>query len=153
MERRVLLLKGEQYKNVCVIRSLGRKGIEVDVTSTSRFAPCFFSKYCKRRYILPSDKKLWLKKFLKIVKSRKYDLIIPSGEGESIVLSKFKNLPVILPSSRSLQIAANKIQTIKLMRKIGIPLPKTWIVKNLKELEKIKEKLRYPIILRPSYYK
>jgi glutathione synthase/RimK-type ligase-like ATP-grasp enzyme len=90
--------------------------------------------------MLPEDS--WLKKLLKILKIKKYDLIIPAGEEESIILSKIKNLPVILPSTKSLEIVANKILTIKLMKEIGIPLPKTYIVKNLKDLNKIKEKLK-----------
>ena len=68
-------------------------------------------------------------------------------------MSKLKDLPVVLPSTKSLEIVANKILTIKLMKTIGIPLPKTYIVKKLKDLDKIKDKLKYPVILRPSYFK
>jgi predicted ATP-grasp superfamily ATP-dependent carboligase len=151
MEKRVLVLGGEQWKTLSIVRSLGKKDIDVDVVSKHKLALCFYSKYCKRKYIL--SEKSWLKKLLKILKIIKYDLIIPAGEEESIVLSKIKNLPVVLPPAKSLEIVANKILTIKLMKKIGIPLPKTYIVKNLKDLDKIKERIRYPVIIRPSYFK
>ncbi|MEM5847362.1 MAG: ATP-grasp domain-containing protein [Candidatus Aenigmatarchaeota archaeon] len=89
---------------------------------------------------------------MRIVKNE-YDLIIPAGEEDSIILSKIKNLPKVLPPTKSLETVANKITTINLMKKIKVPIPKTWTIKKLEELEELKEKIRYPVIIRPSYYK
>ena len=69
MERRVLVLGGEQWKTLSIVRSLSKKDIEVDVGSKHKLALCFYSKYCKSRYVLPEN--LWLKKLLEILKTKK----------------------------------------------------------------------------------
>ena len=155
MKNRVLILGGEQYKTISIVRTLGKKGIDVDVCSTSKFALSFFSKYCKKRYRLPIDKKLQLEEIIKILQKNEYDLLIPSSEFECLMLAKYENrLPyncIILPSYRSLWIAANKILTVKFAKRNSIPVPKTWEIKNFNDLKKIKDKLPYPVVLKPRY--
>ncbi|MCD6367943.1 MAG: ATP-grasp domain-containing protein [Candidatus Aenigmarchaeota archaeon] len=147
----VLVLSGNAYKTVSIVRSLGKKGIDVDVVGESKYAMSFYSKYCRNRYVIKSkDKEDWFKKLVWILKKNKYDLLIPQSEGDCIFLAKNKNrLPyncLFLPPVKSMEIAYNKELTMKLAKKLGIPIPRTWFISDISQLEKIK--LKFPVVIK-----
>lgn len=51
---RAIVTFGRSWHALAVTRSLGRQGIDVFCGEEARFAPCFFSKYCKGNFQHPS---------------------------------------------------------------------------------------------------
>ena len=54
---RVLVTDGSKRESLAIVRSLGKKGIEVTAGEDSRFCCSFFSKYVKNRVIYPNPDK------------------------------------------------------------------------------------------------
>ncbi len=154
----VLILDGESNAGLAVARSLGRKGIEIDVAGKTGLSPAFFSKYCKNSFVYPNPEKN-LKGFVnnlkKIVERKKYEMLIPCTDFTIIPITlhrKFfeKKLLIPLPSNKHLKLAWSKSTTLKIAKSIGIPTPKTFFVKKSSELEKIKNKIKFPVVLKPE---
>ena len=51
---RAIVTFGRSWHALALTRSLGRQGIDVYCGEEARFAPCFFSKYCKGSFQYPS---------------------------------------------------------------------------------------------------
>ena len=50
---KAIVTYGRSWQALAVVRSLGRKGIDVVVGEDSRFAPCFFSRYATASFVHP----------------------------------------------------------------------------------------------------
>jgi len=50
---RVIVTYGRGWNSLAIVRSLGRRGIEVYCGEEAPFAPCFFSKYCAGHFQYP----------------------------------------------------------------------------------------------------
>lgn len=141
---------------VDIVRSLGKKGVDVDTAGVTRLSPSFFSKYCRDSMIYTSSEENFNKcisDLERIVKNKQYEMIIPATDltikpiiTKRKLFEKYTKLP--LPNNRVLNFAWSKSETLKFAKDIGIPIPKTFFVNNLRELKKIKNKIEYPIALK-----
>jgi predicted ATP-grasp superfamily ATP-dependent carboligase len=144
--------------SLAVIRSLGKKDLNVIAGEKTRFATGFYSKYCKRRIVYPSpslSSEKFIKKILDILKKNNFNVLFPVAN-ESIYpivknkdeLSKYTKIP--LPSITIFMKAYDKKQTLRIAKEINIPCPKTYFVNNIKQIIDLKKKLEYPLIIKPS---
>jgi len=146
----ILITDGLWRKSLVATRALGQKGIGVSVVGDSFFTSSFFSKYCKKRIILPlakNDPENFRLGIIKELKEKKYDLLIPMEDETIAVLLKVRktiekltNFPV--PSKNILEKAWDKAETIKIAKKIGIPVPKTYFSPDDKNIE-------FPLVVKP----
>ena len=154
----VLLTDGHWRKTLATVRALGTNGIRVAVGESTRLATAAFSKYCHRRIVYPSP----LFKafdFVNFIKSelvqRSYQMLLPMEDETVTLLSKYRSeiskwtyLPV--PSYQKLQFAQNKENVLKLAEKSGIPIPKTWYIRDISILNDLKDELPYPVVIKPK---
>lgn len=63
------------------------------------------------------------------------DLIIPVGNRSVECVSAMGTSKALLPDPDSLAIALDKEKTVKLAMELGIPVPQTYVVENIKELD------------------
>ena len=155
--KKVLITTGLERKALAVALSLHRKGISVTVGDSSRLAPAFWSRYCHRRLLYPSprfDPDGFVDALLNELKERKYDLLFPLGDYEVFAISKnkekFRKLTnVCLPDFSVVARTIDKAEVTKLAMENNIPCPKTYFIRDLGELEKIKEVIEYPILIKP----
>jgi predicted ATP-grasp superfamily ATP-dependent carboligase len=154
----VLVIDGESNAGLAVTRSLGKKGIEVDVGARTNLAPAFFSKYCKNSFVYADPEKN-VKNFIedleKILEKKEYEMLIPCSDFTilpiSLQRSRFeKKVLLALPSNKLLRLAWSKSETLKIAKRIGIPIPKTLFVKKIEDLERIKSKIKYPVVIKPD---
>jgi predicted ATP-grasp superfamily ATP-dependent carboligase len=154
----VLVIDGESNAGLAVTRSLGKKGIEVDVGARTNLAPAFFSKYCKNSFVYADPEKN-VKNFVedleKILEKKEYEMLIPCSDFTilpiSLQRSRFeKKVLLALPSNKLLRLAWSKSETLKIAKRIGIPIPETFFVKKIEDLEKIKSKIKYPVVIKPD---
>lgn len=155
---KVLVTDAGMRNVVSIIRSLGKRGIEVVVAENTRWALGGFSKYCKKLLVCPSPIRhpdQWLHWLIKELSQNRYDMLMPvSGYCAEVIA---KNLKIIEKYTKvgicdySTWIKANnKAQTIKLAMQHQIPCPETHIISDLDEVEKLAKEVRYPIVIKPT---
>jgi len=143
------------YKHtLSVVRSLGRRGLNVYCGSSSASPPiASFSRYTKQTLVYPDPKAFpdLFKAFIK--KSSKklcYGIVIPVGYDTTFALSKAKNeldeVQIPVSDFESLSTAASKKKTIFLAKELGIPIPHTLTPTSSMDLKGAD--LNYPLVVK-----
>jgi len=150
-----LFLTDADYKHTLgAIRSLGRKGLEVDAGSSLSPSLGFFSKYINQCFVYPDPKKCpkeFIDFILKIIRTGEYNVIMPIGYAATVTISKFKKriehlVEVPVTDFERLRVASRKDETIVLAKELGIPVPDSIILRN-GDLERAKD-LDFPLVLK-----
>ncbi|NMX21173.1 hypothetical protein C5S30_01775 [ANME-1 cluster archaeon GoMg4] len=155
---KVLVLDAQMRNSLAIIRSLGGNGLEVDAGEETRFATSFFSKYCNNHIVYPSPTKSpekFIAYMLNLVKSNHYDVIFPVTDATVIPIVEHKtefSKYTIVPFAdyQTLTKASDKAQTLKIAMKNDIPCPKTYFIDYYDDLEKIKDNVEYPVVVKPN---
>ena len=145
-------------QSLCVVRSLGGKGIDVTcVTDTDAALESnmgAYSKYCKEQAILPSmakEPEFFLSELLDLCK--RHDVLIPMST-ETIeficnhldIFTPYIRIPI--PDFNTIYRARNKEILLRLAYENEVPIPKTYFVKDLKDVEQVAAAIRYPAIIK-----
>lgn len=154
---KVLVLDAQMRNSLAIIRSLGKKGLEVDAGEETKFATGFFSKYCSNHIVYPSPTKSpeeFITYMLNSVKSNHYDVIFPVTDATVIPIVKHKtefSKHTIVPFTdyQTLMKASDKAQTLKIAMENDIPSPKTYFVNGKGDLEEVVDEIEYPIVINP----
>jgi predicted ATP-grasp superfamily ATP-dependent carboligase len=149
---------GEGGVALTVVQSLGRKGISVMVGSRERRPISSFSKYCKLHFQYPDPKKYpeeFLQCILSKIKKEPYDVLLALGGEGMLLISEHRDLflpfvKIPLPDHEILLKANNKAETLKIAIEHNIPCPKTYFVRDTKDVKKILDELTFPVILKPT---
>lgn len=153
---RVIVTDGRARQALAIIRSLGKKSIEV--TPAEEFAcSSFYSKYASSRLIYPSpgiNPDMFMQKILGVLKKDRYAVIIPVREEATLLLSKYKDklshlIKIPVADHNILMTAHNKAQTLKIAAEIGIPCPQTYFIEDSIDINRIINKLDFPVIVKP----
>ena len=154
MNRKVFLTDANYKHTLATIRSLGIRGLKVDVGSSFKSSLGSFSKYVHSAFVYP-DPKLYPRNFvnliIKISKKNNYDVIMPIGYHCTVLSSKFKdeleNVSAIpVTDYERLKVAANKGATISLAESLGIPVPDTFLLERVNTLEA--GSFEYPLVVK-----
>lgn len=154
---RVLVLEGAKSAALAIVRSLGKKGIDVTVGERIKFCTAGISKYCKSRIKYPApevDRDFFLKSILKEVKKGKYDVVYPVAGESTLPISEHKNefLPytkIPIPDYETVEKADDKARTLQIARQVGIPCPKTYFPKDREEVDRIGKETEFPVVIKP----
>jgi len=156
---RVLVLEGIVRECLAVVRSLGRRGITIDVADSNRINPTRFSKYVSKFYIYPDPKDKredFLKWLIRHIKIHSYDMIFPLNDYTYEICTRYQNeirqhTSVAVNDWETFELARDKAKTIKYAQKIGIPVPLTWFPKSKEDLFKLEKEIpTYPVIIKPT---
>jgi glutathione synthase/RimK-type ligase-like ATP-grasp enzyme len=154
---RVFVTDAQMRSSLAVIRSLGKNRLNVTAGEETKFTTGFFSKYCNQSLVYPSpkkNKKEFIEYMLNLLKKKEYDIVFPVADACLLPLiehekeiSKYSILA--LPPRQIFMKAFDKGNTLKIAIENGIPCPKTYYINNLNELEKVKNELEFPLIIKP----
>jgi predicted ATP-grasp superfamily ATP-dependent carboligase len=158
MNSEVFITDGHWRKSLAAVRALGRNGIKVTVGESTRLATAAFSRYCHQTVVYPSPlfrPSEFVNYILKKLSSRPYQMLIPM-EDETMELisqhhsefSRLTYLPVV--SFEKLDFARRKDKVLQLAKRNGIPIPKTWFIKNISQIDELKNVLPYPVVIKPK---
>jgi len=139
-----------------VIRSLGRKKINVTVGGEMEFAPPYLSAYCNKRVVYPSvsEKPREFKEFMfNYLKKGRFDVSFPIMNETVLFFSKYKKelskfTQVPLVNYEKMCLAMDKSNTMKIAKKIKIPHPKTYYPNNIEDIKHIEKELTFPVIVK-----
>jgi predicted ATP-grasp superfamily ATP-dependent carboligase len=154
----VFVTDGHWRKTLAAVRALGEKRIRVTVGESTGLSMAGFSKHCHRSVVYPSalaNPELFVSYLYDLLSRRTFRMLLPMEDETVFLLSQHRNsfsrltyLPV--PSIRQLEAAQNKARVIKLAQQMGIPVPKTWFVHDLSEIDRIKDTLPFPVVIKPK---
>lgn len=154
---RVLVTDGDERAALAVVRSLGRAGYEVHVASrsgrslagASRFAATDRAAGCPLR-----DPDGFSDAVLEIVKYVQPALVLPVTEAAQISLLTAQNLlgdaVLACPSAEAFDAIRDKGRILAAAREIGIAVPRQITLADPSEADVIGERLRFPVVLKPS---
>lgn len=139
-----------------VVRSLGSKGIKVYTSDTGKSAMCFYSKYSIDHFIYPSPfsrPNEFIDDLIKQIKRVDCKVLIPVYE-ETFLISKYQkelsaHVNLVVPDYESILTLHNKDRLYKLAEGVGIKVPKTFPVVELKGDPTLIQTLRFPVLLKP----
>jgi predicted ATP-grasp superfamily ATP-dependent carboligase len=155
---RVLVTDAGRGSAVSIIRSLGRQGIEVVAADADRLSPGFRSRYTRERLVYPPPKthgRATVDALVRAASERSIDLVIPVGEELVVLLSdareRFNGLSVLALAERdALEVTRDKLATVELASKLGVPIPRTVLVRTASEAVHVGGDLRWPVVLKPQ---
>ena len=134
MKTRVLVTDGHFRKTLAVVRSLGRKGVQVTVGERTFLNTSFFSKYCTKRLIYPSPQETpnqFVEFILREIKKNHYDCLFPMEEAALLLLAKYHSeisqySYLLSPDVKKIEFIRDKGNLMQFAERIGIPTPRTF---------------------------
>jgi len=138
-----------------VSKSLSKKGIKVINCDSVYPAMTYFSKYSHSFFVHPvytEDPSGFVRNILVKLQKLKPDVLIPCHE-EAVLIAYFKRMfekHTIVPiaSYEKIEMARDKTKMTELAQSLGIPIPKTYQVKNVGNLSQISEEIEFPIVIK-----
>jgi predicted ATP-grasp superfamily ATP-dependent carboligase len=156
---KVLVTDADALHSLCIVRSLGSKGMKVSLGSLRRiFSLSFYSKFCRERIIYPSPGQVaeFVDFMVDQVRRKNFDIFLPVRSTVTPLIAehadRFKPyVNFLLPSAESMRVANNKELTFRFAEKIGIPVPKTVYPQTFSEIEKEAGSFRYPVVTKTAF--
>lgn len=156
-KEKVLVLGNDTRSFLTVIRSLGRKRMEVHIAWCESGAPARHSRYVTKVHEVPVyDPKnhAWRKSLKKILEQEKYALVIPCNDQSIIPLQyyrkEFETLARIYLLDDDIFETTNNKQTMyEIADNLGIPIPEGTLITLRDDLSQAISKLGLPLVLKP----
>lgn len=154
--RKVLVTDGQQRKALAATRSLGQRGDRVLVADESRLSLTRFSRFCAKGLLSPPAEKTarywpWLKE---TVSREAVDVLLPmDDETTGMVTGREKELSAhaLVPTPEQFSVCRDKLRTIGLARRAGVPHPETIEVQDAQQAEVALAKLGGRAVLRARF--
>lgn len=154
---KVLVTDASERAALAVIRSLGRRNIEVTAADSTRFSMGFMSKYCKQRILYPSpetEKTRFARALLKKVRDESFDALIPITDMAMVPIVERKEdfeqyTKVAAPDLSTATKVLDKIETLKIARQQDLPCPATTFGENIDDAHRFSKEIVYPVVVRP----
>lgn len=158
MTSEVIITDGHWRKSLAAVRALGKKGVKTAVGESTRLATSMFSKYCHRAFVYPSPgyrSSEFIDFMENTLRRTRCQMLLPM-EDETLFLisenhsefSKWTYLPFV--SNEKLQFARSKDRVLQLAETKGIPIPKTWFIESMAQLDALIDSFPYPVVIKPK---
>ena len=153
----VFVTDGHWRKTLAAVRALGQNRIRVTVGESTRLSMAAFSKYCHTRAVYPSPRRSpheFLAFMHDLLGQKPFRMLLPMEEDTAYLLSghrdTFSRLTYLpLPSREKLAWVRDKSNVIRLAEQLGIPVPRSWFVRDFSQLEDLADVLPYPVVIKP----
>jgi predicted ATP-grasp superfamily ATP-dependent carboligase len=152
---RILLSEGSSLSARQTITALGRCGYTLDVCDPNPLCISRFSRFVRRYYRCPAvgtDPLGYLAFVLKLLAGEPYDVLLPVHEQAFLFARVQDRLPdgvsTALASFDAFLEVQGKVAFARLMERLSLPQPQTYIVSSCAELEALE---RFPCYLKTAY--
>jgi predicted ATP-grasp superfamily ATP-dependent carboligase len=153
----VFVTDGLLRKSLVVCQSLGRRGVDVAVGSTTRLSPAFFSRYCRERVLYPCPREspdAFAETVLDYLRRDRHPVLLPTDDATLRVVSRYRrdferltHAPV--PEPDRLAYGFDKAMTTRLAGRLGIPHPATTFPRSAEEARLQAAELGRPVVVKP----
>jgi predicted ATP-grasp superfamily ATP-dependent carboligase len=153
----VLVTDAARGSALAIIRSLGRAGYRVVAADASPRALGFRSRFAGARVVTPPpdrDPKAFVEAVLVAAREHGVDLVIPVTDAAILPLSASRErfprpCRLVLPEPGALETAWDKLRTVELGMKLGIPVPRTCLVRSRAEALACASQIGWPLVMKP----
>lgn len=152
------MLDGDQPAALAIARSLGRRGLAVDLGERTPRPLGSYSRYVRETITYPDPLERpgeLIESLRRRLSTHAYELVIPVAEDtvHPIALHRDELEPLarlaVAPTA-ALETMLDKERTFALARSLGVPVPASWNVAGEAELEDLARSARYPVVVKPS---
>ncbi len=155
---KVLVLGSDTRSFLTVIRSLGRKKLNVHVAWCNPSSLSLYSRYINKVHQVPNytaSSDVWLQPFVEMLKNENYDLVIPTNDPCIIPIQNNRKeleqyAQFYLLDDDTFDICINKFEVTKLAKSLNISVPNDIVTSDINEITQFAEKYSFPIVLKPA---
>jgi predicted ATP-grasp superfamily ATP-dependent carboligase len=149
------LVLGGDYRGLGIIRSLGRRGIDVwNVHAADTLAT--HSRYCRRAFrSAAGNDDAYVQELLELARRHRLDgwVLFPTSDETAWVVSRFREAlsrryRVTTPCWSVYSAAADKASVHRIAESIGIDTPQSWFPTGMADVEALDAD--YPLVLKPA---
>lgn len=157
MQSAVFITDGHWRKTLAAVRALGRTGADVTVGESTRLATAAFSRYCRHVVVYPSPLTrpgAFVSHLERSLARRPYRMLLPMEDETLDIVTRHREVfdrHTFIPAvaNATLRLARRKDKILSLAAALGIPTPRTWQVETLEQLDVLKDRLPYPVVIKP----
>jgi len=153
---KVLVLGDGMTHFLSVIRSLGRKRIEVHTGWCSTDCPALRSRYVAARHDLPFPDLdgAWKPALLALLRRERFDLVIPTNEQSMRPLQQYRDElsaagSIYLLDDGAFDVLFDKWRSMELARSVGMFVPRSELAADLKSCHRLASEFGWPVVLKP----
>ena len=166
MKLDVLLTDGDYKNTYAILRALKEKGLKVGILYNDVFSLSFFSKLVDKRFRVktrlrknPNEDKFndFKEEMVNILQNNEISVFMPVGNISYKFASLYKpelqnycNLALV--DDDIMTTAQDKSKTFEFAYKFNIPIPRTFTLNNVDEINDIAEKISYPCVIKKTNY-
>ena len=152
-----MVLGGADRMVLPILRSLGRKGIDVHVAWCSPSAWVTRSRYLTARHPIPSpgeDPGGWCAALVALAKRERFDLVIPTTDIENTACQLHRgelepHMPLYLLSPEAFHASIDKTETMRLAASLGVPCPKGLTITDPATMDAGLDTITVPAVVKP----
>ncbi|HEV8265455.1 MAG TPA: ATP-grasp domain-containing protein [Gemmatimonadales bacterium] len=153
----VIVTGAEEHQGLAVVRGLGMRGVPVVACGSQPRSLAFYSRFATARHVYTSpfvDPRRFVDDILHIARTSGARLIIPSVESTLVVLDDHRTeveqqCRLAAPATETLEVALDKLRTLELAERVGVPAPKTVHGATGRAILEAAKGLRFPVSLKP----
>ena len=131
---KIFVLDGRSLASLAIVRSLGKKGFEIQCGEEFGQNLTRFSKYVKKSWIYPSpnsNPEAFIEEIKRITLREKFDMIIPVRDDTTLLIAKYaRDLSHItnlyIADYDAIRLLQDKAETIRIAHRCGVPHPLTY---------------------------
>ncbi len=161
MKLDVLLTDGDYKNTYAILRALKSEGLKVGILIHKYLSISAFSKLVDKRFFIKVDISENPSNYYAILRNilikNEISVFLPVGNISynfaalyKKKLEKYCKVPVV--DDQIMSLAQDKSKTFEFARKLGIPIPKTFWLKNNNDLLNIVNQIDYPSVLKKTNY-
>jgi predicted ATP-grasp superfamily ATP-dependent carboligase len=155
---RVIVTDAGRASAVSIIRSLGRRGAHVIAAGCDRRSPGFYSRFAAERLLYPAPEtnpEAVVERLHRAALERDVDLIVPVTDDVIVPLSEARErfagvCSLAIADNDALAATRDKLATLELARRLGVPTPRTALVTTADEARHQAAVLGWPVVLKPQ---
>jgi predicted ATP-grasp superfamily ATP-dependent carboligase/protein-tyrosine-phosphatase len=155
MAGRVLVLGDDDRSCLTVVRSLGRKGVEVWLGSEEPASLVPYSRYVRRTFLWPSTQRYveaWCGELRGLLERERVDLVIPCADNTLVPIVERRSLfeplaRLAIPDDAGFDGTHSKRRTLELAEELGVPIPATMRVETREQAAALLSDARFPFPL------
>jgi len=157
--RKILIFGDDTRSFLATVRSLGRAGLLVHAAPFDFQAPALKSRYVSRIHWLPQylgEGQEWLQAVEALLKTERFDLVIPCDERALLPLDKHREqlgtlAQLAIPDARSLEFFFNKDRTRELARVLGVPVAVGRLIATGDTAQTLIAEVGLPVAIKPCW--
>lgn len=154
---RVLVFGEDDRSLLAVVRSLGRRGLEVHVAGCPPESHTLRSRYIAKTHIFPpflEGGREFIDAVCGVLSKQPFDLVLPCNDASILPLAAARHQIGVLTrlyllDDRTMAIVNDKARSAELARTLGVPLPRELSLPRGSDPTAAIDQMRFPLVLKP----